>query len=113
MKIIHKKETKLFKNSDVCDAFEYDLARADMGGVVVAVRGRHPDNGRVVNTECNEMAYILEGKGIISIEDVKMVFAAGDVILIEAQEKYFWDGNFSAVLFSVPAWNTGQFKIVD
>lgn len=113
MRIIHKKEAKLFKNSDVCDVFEYGLACSDMGGAVVEVRGRYPDSGRVVNTACKEMAYILEGRGIISIKDVETVFATGDVVLIEAEEKYFWDGEFSAFLFFVPAWSPGQFKIVD
>jgi mannose-6-phosphate isomerase-like protein (cupin superfamily) len=113
MKIVRKNQSKTFKNSDVCDVSEYDLGQVDLGGAIVEVRGRYPDSGRVVNAECKEMAYILEGDGVIFIEGVETLFTAGDLIVIEAGERYFWDGKFSAFLFSAPAWNAGQFKNVD
>ncbi|MDD3007099.1 MAG: cupin domain-containing protein [Candidatus Pacebacteria bacterium] len=113
MKIIRKNQAKFFKNSEVCDVFEYDSGHTDLGGAVVEVRGRYPDSGWVMNSECREMAYILKGKGLISVEGVERDFAAGNLILIEAGEKYFWEGNFSAFLFSVPAWSVGQYKTVD
>jgi len=113
MKIIRKNQAKLFRNSKECDAFEYDLGCTGLGGVVVEVRGRHPEKGRVVNLECEELAYILEGEGKILINEAEQEFMKGDMILIERGDKYFWDGNFSVLLASAPAWNAGQCKMVD
>ena len=113
MKIVHKKEAKLFKSSGVCDVFEYDLGRADLGGAVAKIRGRYPDSGRVVNRECKEAAYILKGAGAVDVEGNEMKFAAGDMLVIEKGERYFWEGNFSVLLFSVPAWRAGQCENAD
>ncbi|MFA6897406.1 MAG: cupin domain-containing protein [Patescibacteria group bacterium] len=113
MKIVHKTERKLFKNNENCDVLEYDLGCADLGGAAAEIRGRYPDSGRVVNAECKEVAYILKGAGEVNAEGNEMKFAAGDVIVIEKGERYFWEGNFSALLFSAPAWRAGQCEKVD
>lgn len=110
MNIIPKLESRAFKNSDICDVFEYGLKRIDFGVARVEVRGRYPDDGKVINMLCKEAAYILEGQGKISAEGSESNFSKGDLIIIEEREKFYWEGNFSALLFSVPAWNPEQYK---
>lgn len=113
MKIVHQDQAKFFKNSESCDAFEYDLRHVDLGAARVKVCGRYPDHGRVSNAECQETAYILAGSGTISIENTERGFSAGDVILIERGERYFWQGEFAAFLFSTPAWSAEQCRELD
>jgi mannose-6-phosphate isomerase-like protein (cupin superfamily) len=113
MKIIRKNDRNIIKNSDDCDAFEYALADADLSGTIVEVRGRYPASGQAMNSECKQLAYILNGSGEISVEGKIIEFSKGDMILINAGEKYFWDGKFVAMLSSTPAWHFGQYKFVE
>ena len=48
MRIIHKEETKEFKNSEVCTAIEYPMGDKDINGAVVEIVGRYPikDSGK-------------------------------------------------------------------
>jgi len=113
MKIVRKNQTKIFKNSDVCTAIEYPLDDKDINGAVIKLNGRYPDNGRVVNLECKEIAYIIKGSGKVTIEDKEIEFKEEDLILIEAKEKYFWEGNFTIFAPCIPAWYQEQHKEVE
>lgn len=104
MKIIHKSQTKIFKNSDNCTAIEYPMGDKDINGAVIELNGRYPEKGRVVNMECKELAYILEGSGKIVIEGEEIQFKQGDLLLLEPKEKYFWEGNCKMFVPCVPAW---------
>lgn len=110
MKIIHKKQAKKVKNSKHCWVFEYPLGDKDINGVFVELTGREPDKGRVVNLKCKEMTYIINGSGKIVIEGKEIKVKAGDLILIEPGEKFFWEGKMTMFLSCVPAWNLGQYK---
>lgn len=52
MKVIHKNQTEIFKNSQVCTAIEYPLGDKDINGAVIELNGRYPNTGRVVNLKC-------------------------------------------------------------
>ncbi len=112
MKIIRKNQTKVFKNSDVCTAIEYPLGDKDINGAIIELNGRYPDSGRVVNLKCKEIAYIIKGSGKITIEDKEIEFKKGDLILIEPEEKYFWEGNTQMFMPCTPAWYSEQHKEV-
>lgn len=113
MKIIRKNETKEFKNSDQCVAIEYPLGDKDINGAVIKLNGRYPDKGRAVNTVCKEMAYITKGTGKLVVEGQEVNFSEGDLILIDKNEKYYWQGNFEIFAPCVPAWYPQQHKTVD
>jgi uncharacterized cupin superfamily protein len=49
-----------------------------------AIIGRYPDENRVVNQQCDELAYVFEGEGKIVVNDKEHKLSAGDVVLIEA-----------------------------
>ena len=68
MKIIHHNETKEFKNGECCVATEYALKDKDINGSVIELTGTYPISGRVVNTVCKELAYVIDGSGKIVIE---------------------------------------------
>ena len=69
MKTVKKEQTKRFENSPTCVALEYPIGDKDINGAVIELNGRYPEMGRVVNTECKEIAYIIEGNGLIVIEE--------------------------------------------
>lgn len=113
MRIIHKNESNLFENSADCKVSEYALSDEEVSGAVVKVRGRYPESGYAMNNACKELAYILEGQGKIDMSGRKEDFVVGDMMLIDRGEKYFWEGDFSALLCSVPAWKADQYEITD
>jgi len=110
MKIAHKNQTKVFKNSAVCIATEYPMDDEDINGAVIELKGRYPEKGRAVNLECKEMAYIIKGSGKIEVEGKTIELNKKDLILIEPGEKFFWEGNLTMFMPCAPAWHPRQHK---
>lgn len=71
------------------------------------------DERRIVNQERDELAYVFQGDGIIVLNHKEYKLTAGDVVLIEAGEKYFWEGNMKLFLSWRPAWNKEQHQFTD
>lgn len=113
MKIIHKNQTKIFKNSEACTAIEYSLGDKDINGAVIELNGRYPDKGRAVNLECKEMAYVIKGSGRLVVEGKETKFKEGDLVLINPGEKFFWEGNMEIFMPCTPAWYPQQHKEVE
>lgn len=112
MKIIHKNQTKIFKNSEACMAIEYPMGDKDINGAVIELNGRYPDKGRAVNLKCKEMAYIIKGSGRLVVENKEEKLNKGDLVLIEPGEKFFWEGKLTMFMPCTPAWNHEQYKEV-
>jgi len=113
MKILHKEEAEIFKNSENCTVIEYPLGDNDINGAIVELTGRYPSKGRVVNLECKELAYIIKGSGKVVIENEEISLKEGDLVLIEPREKYFWDGNLTIFMPCTPAWYPEQYEEAD
>lgn len=113
MKIIHKNQTKIFKVSNSCTANEYPLEDKDINGAVIKINGRYPEKGRTVNLVCKELAYFLKGSGRVVIEGKEIKFKEGDLVLIEAGEKFFWEGDMEIFMPCAPAWYPEQHKEVE
>jgi hypothetical protein len=60
MKVINKQQASEYTNGN-CSGFEFDLGTKELDGAVVNVTTRFPIKGRVVNEECKEIAYVVEG----------------------------------------------------
>lgn len=112
MKVIHKNQTKTFKNSQVCTAIEYPLRDKDINGAVVELNGRYPNKGRVVNLKCKELAYVVKGEGKLVVEGKEIALQEGDLALIEPGEKYYWEGSMTMFMPCTPAWYPEQHKEV-
>lgn len=55
----------------------------------------------------------LMGSGFLYFENKHIEFKKGDAILINANEKYYWDASYCVVSMTcTPAWNKNQHKIV-
>lgn len=113
MKIIHKNQTKIFKNSKSCTAIDYWTDDKEINGAVIELTNRYPDKDRVVNLECKEMVYTIKGFGRIVIEDKEIKLNEGDLVLINKGEKYFWKGKMTMFTSCTPAWYPKQHKTVE
>jgi mannose-6-phosphate isomerase-like protein (cupin superfamily) len=113
VKVIKRNQAKEYQNSDNCGGFEFDLGDKNLDGAVVKVTGRYPEKGNAVNTECKEIAYIIDGKGMISIKGEVFDIEGEDLIIIDKGEEYYWDGEFKLFVYCTPAWTPKQHKAVD
>jgi len=108
-----KRQAKEVKIGSTCSAIEYEIGDEDINGAVIKLRGRSPESGSVVNTKCKEMAYVMEGAGKIEIEGEKVLLNPEDMVIIEAGEKYFWDGSMTLFVSCTPAWTAEQSQRVN
>ena len=103
MKVVKKSQTSEHKNGEYCVAIEYPLDDKDLNAAVIELSGRYPTKGRVVNEVCKELAYIISGSCSIVFEDRSIELETGDLILIEPNEKYYWEGNAKLFVPCTPA----------
>lgn len=113
MKIALKQQSVKKISNDACVITEYPLNHANLDMAIAKISGRYPTERRVVNNECDELAYVLQGQGKIVINHEEHPLSEGDVVLIEAGEKYFWNGNMQIIMSCQPAWNEEQHELVD
>ena len=113
MKVIKLKDALKGENSKKCKTIEYSFNDKDLDLGLATITGRYPEEGFCVNLVSKELIYVIDGDGRINFEDKKIVFSKGDSILIEPNEKYYWDTNFCKVTMScTPAWSVEQHKLV-
>jgi mannose-6-phosphate isomerase-like protein (cupin superfamily) len=112
MKIIRKPEAEIIQNGPIT-AHEYDFGDPVIDVARIEIIGRYPVEGRVMNEKVRELAYIAEGSGTIYVEEEAYPFFAGDALLIQPGERYYWEGNATMIVPSTPAWSLEQHKAVE
>lgn len=113
MKISFKHQAVEKNNSPTCSVTEYTLDHKMLDMAIATVSGRYPDARQVVNQQCDELAYVVEGEGKLVLNQKEYKLSAGDVVVIEAGEKYYWEGEMKLFLSCSPAWNKEQHHFVD
>lgn len=110
-----KKEKAEFYSGDGYSGMDYPSTDKDINFAVININSRSPKIGYQVNTECKELLYIIKGNGIIFMKEnnEKVEFSQGDVIIIEKNEYYAFEGNFEAAVPCTPAWYSEQHKYID
>lgn len=112
MKIVRKNQTQRFNHGLTCTAIEYPLADADINVAVVELNGRYPQKGWAMNELSKELAFVAEGFGEVDVDGEKAAVGAGDLVLINPGEKYFWSGKLKIVMPCAPAWTQEQYKLI-
>lgn len=113
MQFIKKSNAVKGANSDKCKTLEYSFKDKDMDLGIATITGRYPENGFCVNTISKELIYVLDGNGKLYFENNCIEFEEGDSILINSNEKYYWDSTYCIVSMNcTPAWNEEQHKLV-
>ncbi len=113
MKISLKHQAIKRKNSNVCIVTEHPIGDEDLDFAIVEVTNRYPSTRRAVNRNCKEIVYVHKGCGRVIVNDEEHVLNSGDVILIEAGEKFYWDGNLTLFISCHPAFTIEQHQMVD
>ena len=113
MKIISKEQATVRKNSDICTVTEYELGDPDLDFACVQISGRYPGTGRCTNTQSKEVVYIHEGEGAVEVDGKNHALKAGDVILIKAGHKFYWEGTMTLFISCHPAFTVEQHHYVD
>ena len=113
MKIIKYNNAEKGSNSDKCETIEYSFKDKDIDLGIAIITGRYPESGYCKNLISKELIYVIEGNGTIHFENESVSFSAGDSILIEHDEKYYWNSNYCKVSMTcTPAWNKEQYQLV-
>lgn len=113
MKIIKNNEAVNGANSDKCKTIEFSFGDKDIDLGLATITGRYPDSGYCVNLISKELIYVLEGSGTLCFENKIVTFEKGDAILIDNNEKYYWNTEYCKVSMScTPAWSEEQHKLI-
>lgn len=114
MKSIKLNNTEVGQNKEKCKTIEYSFGSKDIDLGVATITGRFPEKGYAMNKVSKELIYIIEGKCEITVEDEKVALEVGDAILIEPNEKYYWETDYcKASLTCTPAWDINQHIIIE
>lgn len=114
MEII-KKEQAEFYSGNGYSGYDYISKDKDINFAVININTRSPETGYQVNTDCKELLYIISDNGILFMQgsEEEFSFKEGDVIVIEKNKCYAFDGNFVAGVACTPAWKSEQHQYVD
>ena len=112
MEHITFENTEIHANSPNCIVREYPSRSKDINIAVGEITGRYPDSGYVVNEKCTEMGYVVKGSGKLVAESGEAILKEGDVVIIPAGEKYYWEGTLTIILPVSPSWYPEQHKHV-
>ena len=112
-KIIKNNDAIKGSNSDECKTIEYSFGDKDIDLGLATITGRYPKNGFCVNLISKELIYVFDGSGKLCFEDRCIEFSSGDAILINNNEKYYWETDYCKVSMAcTPAWSIEQHKLV-
>ena len=101
-------------NSDICKTLEYSFGDKDIDLGIATIMGRYPEKGYCMNLESKELVYVIEGSGEIHFNNNSVKFSKGDSILINNNEKYYWNSEYCKVAMTcTPAWNKEQYRIIE
>ncbi|SRR5579883_38296 len=113
MKIMLKNQSIERKNSDLCIVTEYPMENKGIDFAVVRINGQYPAEKCAVNQKCTEIVYVQSGSGEVIVNGEKNFLNEGDLILIEAGEKFVWKGNMTLCISCRPAFCVEQHQIID
>ncbi len=113
MRIIKSSDAVQGANSDKCKTIEYSFGDREIDLGLATITGRYPDTGYCVNLISKELIYVIEGSGKLCFGDKSIDFSEGDSILIENNEKYYWETQYTKVSMTcTPAWTEEQHKLI-
>jgi ethanolamine utilization protein EutQ (cupin superfamily) len=116
MKIVKEGQAKKFQYANTSSVLEYsiDLNEKNLDFCINEINGRYPEKGYCSNLECEELCYVLEGKGTNYKKDDKPIsFEKGDIVFINKKDIYYWEGNFKLAIVCNPAWSKEQCRLYD
>jgi mannose-6-phosphate isomerase-like protein (cupin superfamily) len=109
---IKKQDAKENANSETCMAYEYPFEDKDINIAFIEIEGRYPEQGFVINEKVKEIVYVLDGSGIMGVDDEIMELSEGDAVLFKPGQRVFYEGSLRLLTTCSPAWKPEQHKQV-
>ena len=114
MEIIEYNKAEKGQNSDNCKVIEYSFNDKDIDLGVATIKGRYPASGYGMNLVSKELVYVIEGSGVLICEDKKVEFSEGDTILLQPNEKYYFETQYCKIAMAcTPEWSKEQYRMVE
>ena len=106
---VHKKE-----NGAACTIWEYDFNKQDLGFSRVQINGRYPATGKVANTACDLIYFVLSGSCTIHVDQTAIQLKQHDAFFLQRNKKYFVIGDQAmCTLVESPRWTVEQLRKVE
>lgn len=103
-----------FKNSDTCEGVSFASSEDSQDLSVITISGRYPESGWALNKIVHELVYIQSGAGsLIYKSGETIILEKGDVVAVDPQQWFAWDGNMKLIMACQPAFSPKQYKIKD
>jgi len=94
--------------------WEYDIPSEALSFAKAHINGRYPEKGMVMNSECEEIYFVMSGSGVVHSEKGDYPIIQGDIYHFEKGEKYWTEGSdLELILVNSPAWTPEQAKSVE
>jgi len=108
-----KREQALNYNCNGYSSLDYPSKDNDINSAIIKIEKRSPEIGYQANTAWKELLYILNGQGDLFLKNKEPIkFHEKDVLVIDQNECYAFDGNFEAAVSCIPAWDCNQQKYI-
>src|ERR1700722_8862257 len=111
MQYCHQTDTNVRKNSSSCLIHQYPVGDSTMDLATVMLNGRYPSKGYAVNLISKEMVYVLNGNGVIVVDNNQRHLLQGDVVFIPEKTPYYWEGQMSLNICCNPAFKPAQHQL--
>jgi len=111
--LIKKQDSIKKENSENCTVWEYDFPNESLGLATCRINGRYPAMGKAVNMKCDEIYYVISGKGVIHHESGDFEIKKGDAFYFEKDKWYWVEGEeLIVVVPTAPKWFFEQYKYI-
>ena len=113
MNLVQKHQSIERANSDRCIITEYPMDNSPMNFAIAKINGRYPESKQATNLVCDEIVHVNAASGSVTVNGVKHFLSAGDTVLIEAGEKFLWEGDLHLYISCTPMFTVEQHQIVE
>jgi mannose-6-phosphate isomerase-like protein (cupin superfamily) len=110
MEHIKKKNSVQGFCSKECSVIEYHSINESINACIATLQGRYPESGFAYNEESTELGFCMKGSGKLVTKSQTAEIQEGDVVIIPANERYYWEGNMTILLPCSPSWRAEQHK---
>lgn len=111
MQIVKQKKTNIVDAAKGVTIYEYLMQETGISGATTTIDGRYPEIGFATNTTSKELVLVLDGEGAIGMTDKESSIEIGDCILVDRNEKFYWQGNMTLFIVCTPSFKPEQHKL--
>lgn len=112
MNIIPSSQTNKIQATPTTTIWEFAMEEKAISGAIAQINGRYPEKGFAVNKISKELAFIVSGQGHIVTPNQKKSSSFGDLIFLDKDESFAWEGNLTIFMVTTPKFDPRQHIIV-